>query len=374
MASLTIHASNLRALQRVQWSLSGTNVLVGANGVGKTTLVLMLKLIRSAYDRGLPEAVTTVLGGSYGLLNINAPADEPVEIGLEAGSLRWRLTLIPRGASVDSLTNESLHDGDTLVFSRDSLGNFEHRGERLTSDDRLALRAISDAQRDDPAVERLADIIKKIRVFHDPDLWGIRNQGSNSSLNRFLHARGSNAITMLRRWSQEKPNRHRHDFVVESLRAAFPSLISDIDFEEAGQTVVARVYHPGNDQSTSLRAEANGVLAMLVLACEIATVDQGGLVAIDEPENSLHPYAIRSFFRRAQSWIAKHDAALLLTTHSTVILDELQGSPERVFVMRRVPTTMPERLDLFRERDWLSNFRLGTLYADDEIGSNRDDA
>jgi predicted ATPase len=121
---LTLHARNVRALRHLAWPLREMSILTGANGAGKTTALLALKTLRTAFDRGLPEAVSLSLGGSYNLRSHEAAEDEPIELGLDAGDLSWRVRLIPRAATVDHLTEERLTRGSETIFHRDGLGNF----------------------------------------------------------------------------------------------------------------------------------------------------------------------------------------------------------------------------------------------------------
>jgi len=113
---------------------------------------------------------------------------------------------------------------------------------------------------------------------------------------------------------------------------------------------------------------------MLILLCDVAHTNAGGVVAIDEPENGLHPFALRVFLRKTRQWAAKHHVTVLLATHSTVLLDEFNATPGAVFVMatRDQHDVRPVPLDQLRDADWLDGFNLGELYAQGEIGSNDD--
>ena len=148
-----------------------------------------------------------------------------------------------------------------------------------------------------------------------------------------------------------------------------------MDFVEAGNTLVTRIYRAGKETPSALSDEANGVLQLLILLCEVASAENESIIAIDEPENSLHPYALRAFLRRTTQWAKKHNLTVLLATHSTVLLDELTGSPEQVYVMKPSENNeqMPSRLDQLCNRDWLEGFKLGDLYEQGEIGSNEDE-
>src|SRR5437016_1374846 len=103
----TFYFQNIHALRHFRWTPSAVSVLTGANGSGKSTVLLLLRALRTAFDRGLPEAVSQ-MGGAHDLRNHDAPPDEPMAMGLDDGELSWRVLLSPRGASAGYLTEELL--------------------------------------------------------------------------------------------------------------------------------------------------------------------------------------------------------------------------------------------------------------------------
>jgi predicted ATPase len=369
----TLHIRNLRALKQVKWTPTQLSVVIGANGTGKTTLLLVLKLLQVAYQRSLPEAVSQVLGGSNNLKTRQSNKDEPVEIWLDIDTASWRIQLIPREGSA-YLTHEYLTEQKREIFSRNELGVFVYGEEQLKSDAKLGLRMLMDDQsKPSEALRKIASFIQSIVVYHDPDLCSLREYGSNTSDNGRLHTRGINALALLRRWSQERTNSSRYEFVVEGLAEAFPNIVSELDFVEAGNTLVARIYQPAQDLPIPLASEANGVLQLLVLFCDIASAENKSVVAIDEPENNLHPYALKRFIHRTTKWAQTHNLTVLLATHSTVLLNDIP--PEQIYVMKTngLDHFMPTRLDKLCHREWLENFALGDLYEQGEIGSNQDE-
>lgn len=370
---LTLHARNVRALRHLAWPLREMSILTGANGAGKTTVLLALKTLRTAFDRGLPEAVSLSLGGSYNLRNHAAAADEPIELGLDAGDLSWRVRLIPRAATVDHLTDERLTRGSDTIFRRDNLGTFFYRGQRqdlaAPAAERLGLRLVAETHPEDQDVAQMASLVRHIQVFYDPDIRGLREGGSRATEDRHLHTHGRNVFTMLRKWRDRREDVARFNFVHEGLRVAFPGIYDDLDFD-AGQTITARVFRPGDETPNPISHEANGLLSMLLLLAQVAATHPGGIVAIDEPENSLHPYAIRRFLRLARAWARQHDLTILLTTHSPVLLDEFNGEPDRIFVLESGRDVLPARLDELRAREWLASYTLGELYTGGEFAAN----
>jgi len=371
----TLRVSNLRSLRKVEWCPEPLAVLIGANGTGKTTLLQSLRLLRLAYERGLPEAVRQVFGGGGNLKSWGCADDEKIEIGINIGDASWHIELVPREGSVIIPAPENLTAKGREIFSRDILGAFLFGEERVEASPKLlGLRILMDRGVHDSSVRMLAKFFQRIAIYSDFDLWTIR-QGSKTIEDSALFQRGDNALALLRRWHQELDNRHRYEFVVEGLAAAFPNTFSEMDFVEAGTTVAARIYAPGRERPSPLEDEANGVLQLLVLFCAIAGAEDESLIAIDEPENALHPYALRVLLRRTERWARQHNLTVLLATHSTVLLDALTGNSQQVFVMKAPERGegMPTRLDQLCNPDWLDNFKLGDLYEEGEIGSNADE-
>jgi energy-coupling factor transporter ATP-binding protein EcfA2 len=373
MQGFSLHVRNLRALRVLDWSPPALSALVGANGAGKTTLVLCLKFLRTAFDRGPETALALVLDGAHDLRNWAAGEDELVELGLDAGGSSWRLQLGTVGSPTGVTLGEKLTAGGVTVFETGPAGlSYDRLTNVRVPAGSLALKHILSLRPDDERLAPVASAMGRITAFHDPDIWRLRTNGSSTKEDRHVQSRGSNALAMLRRWHQQRPDRYRYTFVIDTLKSAFPTLVEDLDFEEAGTTVSARIFAPGQELPRKLAYQANGIFSLLVTATELAGVEDGGVVAIDEPEAALHPYAIRRLIARAMAWADAHDVTVVLATHSTALLDGL--TPEQVYVLRPGQLKAPTRVDEIRNRAWLDQYRLGQVYEEGEIGSNADEA
>ena len=365
---LKIVIENLLALRHFQWTPAEVSVLVGPNGAGKSTLLLALRFLRMATKRELYEAASYVLGGSSGLRNCFASADEPISFGIDLDDISWRLRLIPRPPTME-IVDETLTSGGEIIYHRSSVGQTTYKGQPFPEDNRLGLRFLTEITQPDSEASRIKSLLQNFRVLMDVDLPGLRKEGSSNEDYLNMLKDGRNAFALLRYWHERREFAARYRFVRDSLAAAFKGIFEEFDFDSTSGTVTLRFFHPGMESPILASHECNGILAMLVELCAIADTPPGGLVCIDEPENSLHPFAIRQLVECASTWARRNHITVVFTTHSPVLLDEKDGTPDRVFVLNpNTERTQPESLDKLKDLDWLSRFKLGDIYADGEYG------
>jgi predicted ATPase len=366
---VTLVVENYRALRRVRWTLPrGVSALVGPNGSGKTTLLDVPELLRHALQLDVRAAINA-RGGPGNLRNAHADRDAPVLLGVELDALTWQIDLSPRGASQNPLQGERATVGDAVAFDR----NTPTPGREMRSEDaRLVLARLDDSP-EGAALLPLVSLLRGYRLYHAYDLASIRVNGSQVSADEPLHPDGRNIFSVLRNWRDRKKTRPRWEFVIESLRAAFPETFVDLDFDMAGQTVSGRIVAPQPDVSIATYYAANGWLVALLHLAAVASTERAGVVAIDEVENGLHPYAIRKLIDAMRGWAATTGISIVLATHSPVVLDQFKEQLSHLFVMEPGRETVPVALDELHDPDWLAYFSLGDLYAHEEFGAQHKD-
>jgi predicted ATPase len=244
---------------------------------------------------------------------------------------------------------------------------FEYRGNRMSSDERLALRMVFDKER--PAdLDDFVRTVQSFRVYRSYNLYGLRRNGSRQGAEYFLNPSGENAFTVLRNWRDRREHRPRYDFVLRGLRGAFPELCADIDFDIAGLTVSAVMVTPRGHAPIPAYFTPNGWLTAMLHLCAVAGGEPGSVVALDEIENTLHPFAIRTLVELFREWSDEHGLTVCLATHSPVLLDAFRDEPEKVFVMDLAQTKRPRSLTELENPEFLAQFSLGDLFAHGEFG------
>jgi predicted ATPase len=358
----TLSVRNYRGLRRVEWSPSGVCALVGPNGSGKTTLIDVLQLLHDANRVGLAKAIFQH-GGAYGLRHFEAQPEEPVVFNLRLGDVSWEVqpavSLGPGGARLPFQV--SLRDGANTFF--DWTGNEENETGGLSLLGRMhEFFGVSES------AQKLAELVSSYRHHRHYVLANLRRQGSLLSGDLGLSDDGRNLFAVLMNWRNRRDHRERWAFVFDTLRGCYPELFSDFSFPIAANIVSCEVHTP-NGHTLTPALLPDGFLVALIHLCAVASSTRGGALAIDEPENALHPYTIRRLMDAFREWSDAHDVTVLLATHSPVILDSFKELPDKVFVMEPEQEVLPVPLDQLKKRSWLAHFSLGDLYEHLKYGA-----
>jgi predicted ATPase len=376
--AITLEAKNFRVLRRTLWHPSPVSVVVGPNGSGKTTLLSLFEFFRFAYQRGLAAAID-FQGGAWGLRHVLAAPDDSVEVGVTVGNLTWMFQLSIRGASVDPRPAERVlqtvpGQPPQVLLDHGALESAYittlRPGRMHWDDTRLALRHFFDSS-PVPELKTLVEAVEGFRTYRSYNLFGLKRNGSLHSSDTYLSSSGDNAFTVLRNWRDRREHLPKYEFVLNGLCSAFPDMFIDLEFYTAGQTISVGIFQPGWKEALPLIFAPNGWLTGLLHLMAIAGGQPGSLVAIDEIENTLHPFAIRKLLESMDQWGEQQNLTVCLATHSPVLLDEFKREPESVFVMELEQEERPVPLTKLQDEEWLAQFSLGSLYAHGEFGSQR---
>jgi predicted ATPase len=358
-----LQVRNYRGLRAIDWSPEGVCALVGPNGSGKTTLLDVPALLGDALDRGLARALES--HGGIKARNLYAPEREPYDFTITLGDTVWRLA--PFLAESGFRSEENLVVDGSMVFTREpGADNARFVDNERPVHDGLALSV-------SPAAESLHQALSRYRVYRGYDLERLRAVGSSDSSGRRLDQHGRNVFTVLRNWRDKKSDRGRYAFVIDGLREVFSDFFDDLEFEKAGLVVGADLRLKGDHVHAASLAPDGWFVALLHLTA-IASTDDGDLIAIDEPENALHPHAIKLLLERMRAWSRRRSVTVMLATHSPVIINDFETCPEQLFVMQQDRPVNPVSVVDLKERDWLAHFALGDLYVREEFGAPKGDA
>jgi predicted ATPase len=362
--SFTLRVQNYRGLRKVEWSPEGVCALVGPNASGKTTLLDVPQLLGDANSRGFARALEEH-GGLDAVRTFAVAEEEPLLLELAVGNMRWQVVPKNLGRAGVAAEEHMFRAGEAL---------------KLSFEDKLTLgisgrSAWEVAQERFPELRPIAAVLASYRLYANYDLTELRRSGSQDSTERRLGRRGANVFSVLRNWRDRRDDaKLRYEFVLAGLRELFPDYFDDLEFSKAGQVVGAELRLRPYDELLPASLAPDGWFVALLHLTAIASADEGGAIAIDEPENALHPRAIKLLLELMRGWSKRRGVTVLLATHSPVIIDAFRECPDKLYVMEPGRDVLPVALSDLHERDWLAHFALGDLYTHEEFGAPpRDD-
>jgi predicted ATPase len=359
---LTIEGfKSIRKLE--EFELGPLNVLIGANGAGKTNFVSFFRLLRDLIQQRLQMAVA-LEGGADSCLFLGPKETPRLGAKFSFGQNGYEFYLVPA------------HDGrlifseETTVFSthRSSLGSGQAEARlKDRKDDRGRLGGAKGVS------HYVFDAISSWVVYHFHDT-------SFSAAVRRLHAlndnialgeNAENLAPFLYRISQS--DRTHYLRIRDVVRLAAPFFDDFLLRPIPGNEGMIQLEWRQRDSDYPFRANqlSDGTLRFICLATALLQPDPPATMLFDEPELGLHPYALTllgNLFRQAVKGAGNSDQKqIIISTQSAPLLNEF--TPEDIIIVDRVESeSIFRRLTTKELSEWLEDYTLGELWQKNVLG------
>ena len=375
-----LHVENFRSVTDVSIDMRPINLLFGPNGSGKSTLLESIRLVKDCASRDVEEALRTRNNG-FGMLNEEL---KDISIALETVRAKYELRLESLFGQIRPYAGEVLQSksqkvlwinrktGSEEAYFYDSERNSSVRS-RLPFPEKLALmQYLERTGRIRRAVSGLRNLINSVHFFHSRyvDLYRLKNRGSESGIDISLHEDCGNLWSVLRNIRDKSAIDTRYETIINFMRKSFPNF-KDLVFELTGPNVVYASFVEKNFQdSIPVLGVSEGHLQMLIHLTALFSegTDRNSLIVFDEPETSLHPYAISVFAEAVKQATKEWNKQVFIATHSPVLIS--QFDPEDLLATgldesgQTVLTRVSEMEDI---KDLLENYATGSLYMAEAI-------
>ncbi len=336
------------------------NLLIGANGSGKSNLLEAIELLAST-PRDVQAAVREA-GGIYDVLSRRTKQEGLV------GSVEAGIRFTHRDAPMRHTLRFAAEEQRFVIVDEviGFLGLTGSLGVQHTGGTRSMLDEFRDPEHAD-----LAAFYEAIRSYREPLLGRLaapRTPQATDLPTDQLLADGSNLALMLSKLRLDPP---RMRSIVEKLQDVYAS-VTDIETKTEGGTI--QVFLQDGGFPLSARRISDGTMRFLCLLVVLSSPSPPPVVLIEEPELGLHPDAIGALADLLRE--ASERMQLIVTTHSEALVDRFSDTPEAVLVVDKAEpaeggSTRVKRLDKEELKEWLEAFSLGRLWRMGEIGGNR---
>jgi predicted ATPase len=347
-----ISIEGFKSIERSELALGDLDIVIGANGSGKSNLIAVFRLLERVVSRNLQSHV----------------ASEPDRLLHHGRRLTPALSLdFTFGMNAYGFTLRAAQD--TLIFEDERVkfsGHFEY-GESLAVGHKESKLEEAARSHSNEIPKHLFPVARNLVVyhFHDTSDSSPAKQTSDVDDNRFFRPDAANLPAYLY-WLQEKhPTQFRH--IEEHVRLVAPFferfVLAPLKLNE--KKIKLEWRQKGSDAYFDAYSLSDGTLRFICLATLLLQPDPPGLILLDEPELDLHPFAIRILAEMLDA--ASKRVQVLLATQSVTLLNHF--APENVLVAGNdgLRTTF-ERLDEAQLKAWLEDFSLGELWEKNVLG------
>jgi predicted ATPase len=336
------------------------NVLIGANGVGKSNLISFFRMMAWLSAGNLQHHLGAV--GAHRLLH-DGPRKTP--------EMEAELTFETDRGENQYAFRLSFGAGDTLFFA-DERFRFSDRAtgskapwRELGAGHREAA-LIHVADQGDMTARAIRGLLQRcvVHQFHDTSATSRMRQKWRVTDGRYLKEDAGNLAPFLLRLRDESPLAYSK--VLAILRQSVP-FFDDFELDSSNGQMLLGWREIGSDVVFDAAQASDGMLRTFALVALLGQPPERfpSILLLDEPELGLHPHAISLIGGMLKS--ASAATQIVLATQSAVLVDQFE--PEDVVVVERQGRSSAlSRLEPEPLAGWLEQYSLGELWQKNLFG------
>ena len=380
------------APQSAAIELGPLNVIIGANGTGKSNFVEALDLLR-ATSTDFATAIRDGGGAEDWLWRGAQNADGPAKLDVELTSypnsgrpLRYRLNFAAvsgRVEIVDEAVEElkpvgnhtapffyyHFDEGRPVINVRGSDSSSKLKPRRLERDSLKPDQSVLSQRKDPdlyPEITWLGEQFGRIQTFREW-VFGTRSplrtgQRADDPSDYLLPDARNLALVL-------NEIQYRDGSRFEQAMKRFLPRYERFSIRPSGGTMQFYLQEKGLSAPTSAARLSDGTLRFLAMLAALLAPNPPPLLCLEEPELGMHPDAMSLLAELLVE--ASSRMQIVVTTHSDTLLSALSDNLDAVLVCENsgIGTTI-EHLDADRLNHWLDEYRLGEIWRLGEIGGN----
>ena len=343
--------------------LRDLNVLIGANGTGKSNLISFFRML-SFLQSGTLQTYVGTQGGANGLLHYGAKKTPQISATIDfettKGRNRYHMRLVHAA-------------GDTLIFADEEITYSQK--DRETNGPTISLGAghresgLTAQSAGASANAKTTQVIKNMMgdwqafQFHDTSNTAIIKQFRYLHDNHSLRADGGNLAPFLYHIYSNTPEYYRR--IIETIRLCAPFFGDFVLIPNETNTIMLNWKEQGSDMLFGPHQLSDGTLRLMALVTLLLQPRLPSMIIVDEPELGLHPYAINVLGGLLKT--ASSSSQLLVSTQSVNLLDQFQAD-DIVTVDRENGRSVFKRQCSERLEEWLGKYSLSELWEKNILG------
>lgn len=376
-----LQIKNFRSLADVNIQINPLNIIFGPNGAGKTTLLDTIWFVRDCAIRGV-DLASSERDHGIGLLWDGADEGENISIKIVTPSGEYEVSFGYSSGRIEPFAGEKLfsdHDNKLIVriigsdkaqVYRTDLQELEFI--TLREPEKLALSRYVAFENSEPAASNIDNLLRVVRNYNSrsASLFRIKRFGSESDSGERLQDRCENLWSVLRNLNDKRVIDERYDTIISFMQESFPAF-DNLFFEQTGRyTVYGNFLEKGRRKPIRSSGVSDGHLQMLINLTALFSEGQNrySLILFDEPEISLHPWALAVFAKAVKLATEKWNKQVFIATHSPVLISQFE--PENILTAeldKEGKTVLKRISEIEGIQDLLEEYATGSLYMAEMI-------
>lgn len=344
----------------VTLSLTDVNILLGANGAGKSNIISFFKMLNYMMSKSFARYVE-MTGTANSLLHYGAK---------QTPFLEGNLTFIDDN-SVDTyqfrLTNAA---PDRLIITEESVQWFrkgENKPYEVVLEPNFKESSLADSK--DDVANSIYWMLSycKVYQFHDSSAEGPLRQTCPIETSNYLQAYGNNLPSFL--YFLREHHKDSYDRIVSYIRDVVPQF-QNFYLEPVGNIISLRwTDNSATDYVFNAHQFSDGSIRFIALATLLLQPEETmpNVIILDEPELGLHPYAITQLAQMVKD--AAIHSQVIIATQSKDLVDHFDI--ENVSVVEMDERNLCTTVKALNEEDyklWLNHYTISELWDKNIIG------
>ena len=355
---------NFKSIKKVDLKLKNINILIGANGVGKSSFISFFKMLNSFVENEFQKYVM-MEGGANSLLYFGRKNSQYIcgELRFDRNKYHFRL---------------SPDKEDNLFFVHEMVSFYTDFGtwsQDIINMNQKESKLEEESKKKSPHGHRRSksyyvfNSLKTWRVyhFHDTSNESPMKRASKIDDNKFFRYNAANLPAFL--FFLQK--RHESNFkqIERNLRRVAPFFDRFVLEPDRLNPALIKLEwkHKESDEYFNASHLSDGTLRMLCLLTLLLQPEHllPSTILIDEPELGLHPAAITLFSELVKKVSQK--TQIIMSTQSTTLISHFE--PEDIIVVDvEDKQSVFKRVDQKDLEHWLEDYSLGELWEKNILG------
>ena len=366
--------------------LGNINVLVGANGSGKSNFIEFFNFLKNiAYEKLFgytrqnksleKDGVDNIL--HFGKKKSNHLSGK-ISFYCDNDSYCVGNTVLENnGIKEDIYIFDLLLDKDNkFVFNReegfcikkDGSSNNYQIDFNMKSGTETSLRTESNDYNNEKRNKYILAYINLLKIYHFNDTSITSNMKSSSIINKnqlFLKEDGSDIASFVYNFSKEYPKDFKRlEYVIKSVAPFFEKFYL---IPEEDEIYLRWMENDENSTIFPIGCLSDGTLRFICLASILLCPLKPMTIFLDEPELGLHPFAIAKLAGLIR--VASKDSQIILSTQSADLINEFSAD-DIIIVERKDNETIFKRQSEKNLENWIKDYSMGEIWCSNIIGGN----